>query len=370
MSSVANTLHKNLDQTKPLQRKIALLDLDAFFAAVEVQKDPKLAKVPFAVGGGGERGVVATCNYLARKFGVRSAMSGYKARKLCPELIFVAPDMAAYRKVSQQVKTILLGYTSCVEPASIDEFYLDLTHVTVHHGSATLIMEAIRSELRALGITASAGISNQKMVAKIASNHNKPDGQFVVPPKQVVPYLATLPLAKIPGVGPKSQEKLAIAGFRTGRDVQQAELSRIQSVLGEHSGYILHQRCLGFDPREVETDRVRKQISVEDTFLRDIYGLKEAEQLLENMLLPALRKRLKQQSWQQTRIRTQTIKLKFNDFQQTTLSRAANKVSPSLFYQLLKEAWTRANGRGVRLMGVGITLPDPDENRQLELDLE
>lgn len=353
-----------------LKRKIALLDLDAFFAAVEVKKNPKLAKIPFAVGGGGERGVVATCNYLARRFGVRSAMSGYKAVKLCPSLVFVKPDMASYRDMSQRVKRILLQYTDRVEPASIDEFYLDLSNVTAHQGSATLIMESIRDELRALGITGSAGISNQKMVAKIASDENKPDGQCVVPPEAVFSFLSTLPLARIPGVGPKSQQKLAYAGFHKGGDVQQASLEKLQSLLGEHSGYLLYQRCMGIDERPVVTDRIRKQISVEDTFLRDIFNLKEAEHLLEHQLLPSLRKRLQASSWQSTRIRTQTIKLKFNDFQQTTVSRAANKVSPSLFYQLLKEAWARSNQRGVRLMGVGITLPDPDENRQLELDLE
>jgi len=351
-------------------RKIALLDLDAFFAAVEVTKNPALKSIPFAVGGGGERGVVATCNYEARKFGVRSAMSGFKARQLCPHLTFVKPDMASYKAMSKKVLALLTGYTDIIEPASIDEFYLDLTHVTTHRGSATLIMEEIRAELRKLGITGSAGISNQKMVAKIASDENKPDGQFVVPPEQVVEFIAQLSLARIPGVGPKSQERLANAGFRYGRDVQQASMEAIQQLLGERSGFILHQRCLGHDPRAVAVTRTRKQISVEDTLVKDFTQLKQAEQFLERHLLASLRKRLPNGPWQATRIRNQTVKLKFHDFQQTTVSRSANKVSPSLFYQLLKEAWTRANHRRVRLIGIGVTLPDPDEDRQMELDLE
>ncbi|RUO37838.1 DNA polymerase IV [Aliidiomarina taiwanensis] len=356
--------------TQPPLRKIALLDLDAFFAAVEITKNPQLAKVPFAVGGGGERGVVATCNYLARQFGVRSAMSGFQALRLCPQLVFVKPDMPSYKAMSKQVLEIIHKYTPIVEPASIDEFYLDLSDVTLLHGSATLIMEAIRTDLRALGITGSAGISNQKMVAKIASDENKPDGQRVVPPEQVYAYIAQLPLGRIPGVGPKSEQRLAHAGLYKGADIQAADVAFVQSIVGESSGFLLHQRCQGIDPRPINTHRIRKQISVEDTFPRDIKTRTEAEHILAQQLLPALRKRLPSDQWQDTRIRTQTVKLKFSDFQQTTVSRAANKVSPSLFYQLLNEAWQRKGERSVRLIGVGVTLPDPDENRQLELDLD
>lgn len=350
--------------------KIALLDLDAFFAAVEVTKNPALRDVPFAVGGGGERGVVATCNYHARKYGVRSAMSGFKARQLCPQLQFVSSDMASYKAVSKDVRKLLLEYTDLIEPASIDEFYLDLSHLDTFQGSATLAMEDVRSKLRDMGITGSAGISNQKMVAKIASDENKPDGQFVVPPDQVFSFISQLSLARIPGVGPKSQERLANAGYRMGRDIQRADLASVQKLLGEKNGYVLHQRCQGIDLRIVSNERKRKQISVEDTLAKDFSHLKQAESFLEKFLLPSLKKRLPPGSWQSTSIRTQTVKLKFNDFQQTTVSRSANKVSPSLFYQLLGEAWARAKNRKVRLIGLGVTLPDPDEDRQLELDLE
>lgn len=352
------------------ERKIALLDLDAFFAAVEVKKDPSLQHIPFAVGGGGERGVVATCNYLARQFGVRSAMSGYQAKRLCPQLVFIKPDLPSYRAVSKQVLQILSQYTSLIEPASIDEFYLDLSQVRLHQGSATYIMEAIRAQLRQLGITGSAGISNQKMVAKIASDEHKPDGQFVVPPEQVVPFIAQLPLRRIPGVGPKSNERLAHAGLYTGADIQAIELAKLQQIIGERNGFVLHQRCQGIDLRPINTNRVRKQISVEDTLTRDINQKRDCEAMLTQQLLPALKKRLPvDTTWQDLPIRTQTVKLKFSDFQQTTVSRSANRLSTTLFYQLLEEAWQRKGDRNIRLIGIGMTLVDPNEARQLELEL-
>lgn len=360
-------------------RKIALLDLDAFFAAVEVLDQPELKNKPFAVGGGGERGVVATANYHARKYGVRSAMPGHQARKLCPELIFVKPNMAKYKAASKRVYDILTRYTDLIEPASIDEFYLDLTANTSFQGSATLTLEAIRTELRQLGITASAGISCQKMVAKIASEERKPDGQFVVPPDQILSYLAELPIRRIPGVGPKSQERLAAAGYHVVRDIQQTDPARLQRILGDHSGMLLFQRCLGVDDRPVSLSRTRKQISVEETLHRDFTHAKDAERFLENTLLPALHRRIQQHAdyrelatlrWQDVRAKAQTVKLKFNDFTQTTVSKVSNRVSPALYYQLLQEAWPRGRARPVRLIGLGITLPDPDEQRQLELDLE
>ena len=351
-------------------RKIALLDLDAFFAAVEVLKQPKLAHVPFAVGGGGERGVVATANYLARKFGVRSAMPGHQARRLCPELVFVKPDMAAYKAMSKRVLEVLLQYTDRVEPASIDEFYLDLTENIAFQGSASLTLEAIRAELRELGVSASAGISSQKMVAKIASEDHKPDGQSVVPPEQIVQYLAALPLRRIPGVGPKSQERLAAAGFHNVSDIQTCDPQKLQRILGEHSGMLLFQRCLGIDERPIQTTRLRKQISVEETLHRDFKHLKEAERFLETTLLASLKRRAGDARWQDMKAKGQTLKLKFSDFNQTSVSRVSNRVSPSLYYQLLAEAWPRAKGRTIRLIGLGITLPDPDEDRQLELELE
>lgn len=351
-------------------RKIALLDLDAFFASAEVLRDPSLRDRPFAVGGGSERGVVATANYLARQFGVRSAMSGAHARRLCPHLHFVSPDHRYYRELSRQVLAVLQQATDQVEPASIDEFYLDLTENKDYHGSASLTMEAIRGELRKLGLTASAGISCQKMVAKIASEEQKPDGQFVVPPDQVVPYIAQLSLKRIPGVGPKSLERLQHAGFYTGLDIQAAKLERLQRLLGEKAGWLLQQRCNGIDQRPVVTERTRKSVGCEETLRHDFQQLRQLEKFLDEVLLPQLQKRLGQSRWQDTHIKSQTVKLKFSDFQQTTVSRTAKTASPSLFYQLLREAWDRRDQRGVRLVGLSVALPDPDEQLQLELDLD
>ncbi|RUO63059.1 DNA polymerase IV [Pseudidiomarina insulisalsae] len=351
-------------------RKIALLDLDAFFASAEVLRDPSLRHRPFAVGGGSERGVVATANYLARQYGVRSAMSGAHARRLCPQLHFVKPDHRYYRELSRQVLAVLTAVTSVVEPASIDEFYLDLTDNTLHQGSASLTMDAIRSQLREMGLTASAGISCQKMVAKIASEERKPDGQFVVPPAQVLDYLAQLSLKRIPGVGPKSLERLQNAGFYTGSDIQRADLARLQRLLGDKAGWLLFQRCTGHDPRAVVTERIRKSIGCEETLRHDFQHLRQLEQFLDQVLLPQLQKRTGQSRWQDIAIKSQTVKLKFSDFQQTTVSRTAKSASPSLFYQLLREAWERRNQRGVRLVGLSITLPDPDEQLQLELNLD
>lgn len=352
------------------QRKIALLDLDAFFAAVEVNRDPALARIPFAVGGGSERGVVATANYLARQFGVRSAMPGHQARKLCPHLVFIKPDMSAYKAMSQRIQALLHDITPRIEAASIDEFYLDLTDNILHRGSASRTMDMIRNELRSMGVTGSAGISNQKMVAKIASDERKPDGQLVVEPDEVFDYIGALALRRIPGIGPKSLERLHSQGLQYGRDIQGIELLSLQRILGDKSGYILYQRCQGIDPREVVSERIRKSVGTEETLSRDLTSLRAIEQFTEKELLPALKRRLRIQRWQDARIKTQTVKLKFSDFQQTTVSRASNRVSPSVFYTLLREAWERRHGRSVRLIGLSVTLPDPDSSRQLELNLD
>lgn len=351
-------------------RKIALLDLDAFFASVEVLRDPSLRHKPFAVGGGGDRGVVATANYLARRYGVSSAMPGSQARRLCPQLIFVKPDHARYRDVSRQVLQLLTEVTDIIEPASIDEFYLDLTENTLFKGSASLTMQALRQKISQLGITGSAGISNQKMVAKIASDERKPDGQFLVTPEQIYDYISQLDLKRIPGVGPKSQKLLAQHGLIKGLDIQAVTVARLQEIIGEKAGYLLHQRCQGIDKREVVTERVRKSVGVEQTLSADMTHLVTAQDYCQQQLLPKLKKRLQITHWREQPIRSQTVKLKFSDFTQTTVSKATQRVSPSAFYQLLEQAWSRGNNKGVRLVGVSVALPDPEQQQQLELDLD
>ncbi len=353
-----------------IARKIALLDLDAFFASAEELRDPSLKTRPFAVGGGGERGVVATANYLARQYGVKSAMPGSHARRLCPQLTFIRPDGNYYRELSNKVLDVLQELTPRIEPASIDEFYLDLTHLEGFKGSATLAMNHVRERIKTLGITGSAGISNQKMVAKIASEERKPDGQFVVHPSEVLDYIAALNLKQIPGVGPKSQQVLTNHGLTTGKDIQQIELQQLQAILGEKAGYVLFERCHGRDRREVVTERIRKSVGVEQTLTTDMRLESTAQAYVQDNLLPKLRQRMKISHWREQPIRSQTLKLKFSDFTQTTVSRSSQFISPSLFYQLLDEAWQRGKGKGVRLLGISATLPDPNEQLQLELELD
>ena len=332
--------------------------------------NPNLRHQPFAVGGSGDRGVVATANYLARRYGVKSAMPASHARRLCPQLIFVKPDHTRYKEVSQQVLQLLTEVTDIIEPASIDEFYLDLTENNLFKGSASLTVAAVREKISQLGITASAGISNQKMVAKIASDEQKPNGQFLVTPDQVVDYIAQLALKRIPGVGPKSQQLLAQHGLLTGADIQRIALPQLQQILGEKAGYVLHQRCQGIDRRELITDRIRKSVGVEQTLSADMTQLLTAQDYCQQQLLPKLKQRLRIQHWRERPIRTQTVKLKFSDFTQTTVSKASQRVSPSIFYQLLEAAWSRGGDKAVRLIGVSVALPDPGQQQQLELDLD
>ena len=236
--------------------------------------------------------------------------------------------------------------------------------------NSSLTMAAIREQIRAIGVPGSAGISNQKMVAKIAIEENKPDGQFLVEPDAVYDYIGALPLKKIPGVGPKSLERLQQHGLYEGRDIQRIELVQLQQILGDKAGYVLHERCAGHDPRQVITERIRKSVGVEETLSADMHQLANALRFLEDFLLPKLRQRLRVDRWQQAQIKTQTVKLKFADFTQTTVSKSAKQVSPSRFFSLLEEAWQRGQGKGVRLIGISVALPDPDDDRQLELDLE
>ncbi|WP_108652168.1 DNA polymerase IV [Dongshaea marina] len=351
-------------------RKIALLDMDAFFAAAEQLRHPELKNRPFAIGGSPQkRGVIATANYLARRFGVKSAISSARALQLCPQLTLIPGDYSYYKQLSGQVADIIHRYCDKVEQASIDEFYLDLTDSPHFQGSASLIMEAIRSEIRELGITASAGISSIKMVAKIASDDNKPDGQKVVPPEELFSYLAKLPLKRIPGVGPSSLAKLQGGGFYLGADIQQAELGDLTSLLGERHGQSLFNRCQGIDPREVVTERVRKSKGVENTLAEDIDQLSQAEAIISDELYPELLRRLGEPVASQFKIHSQTVKLKFNDFSQTTASHSCNRLSAVLFIQLLRDAWQRSAGRSVRLIGISVALADEGEQRQLELDL-
>ncbi len=353
-------------------RKIVLLDLDAFFASCEILKNPNLKNIPFAVGGPGNpsssRAVVSTCNYLARKFGVKSAMPVHQALTLCPHLTVVARDMSFYKEISAKVLDILQSYTSLIEPASIDEFYLDLTENTRFKGSANLTVKAIRDDIRQLGITGSAGISNQKMVAKIASDEQKPDGQFTVLPHEVKDYVSALKLNRIPGVGPKTYEKLKSYGLTHGHHVQNISQGEVINLMGSQWGMQLYDRCQGIDNRKVHPNRSRKSIAVEETLDKNITHINEALQIFELDLWPSMIRRLERYD-KHKQIIGQTIKIKTQDFHITTMSRQSWLFSHDLFVKLFTEAWSKIEGQEVRLLGISVSLPQGDEKKQMELDL-
>ena len=273
-------------------RKIIHIDMDCFFAAVEMRDNPALRDIPIAIGGSRvQRGVISTANYPARKFGVRSAMPTAMALKLCPHLTLLPGRFEAYREASNHIREIFSRYTSLIEPLSLDEAYLDVSDSVHCHGSATLMAQEIRQIIfNELALTASAGVAPVKFLAKIASDLNKPNGQFVLTPAEVPAFLKTLPLAKIPGVGKVSAAKLESMGLRTCEDVQNSDLAVLLKRFGKF-GRILWERSHGIDEREIHNDRQRKSIGVERTLEEDIHEWGECEAIVER-LYPELERRL------------------------------------------------------------------------------
>jgi DNA polymerase-4 len=259
--------------TDPLiqKRKIIHIDMDCFYAAVEMRDNPSLSKVPIAVGGGaGERGVLCTANYLARKFGVHSAMSTKMALKLCPHLKILPVDMAKYQAASQHIREIFGRYTELIEPLSLDEAYLDVTHSEHCYGSATFIAREIRQKILAeTGLTASAGIAPNKLLAKIASGWKKPNNQFTVSPNEIGPFMQELPVGKLFGVGKVTEKKMQDLGLRTCHDIQNAKLYFMTHHFGR-MGQHFYLAAFGIDHALVEPSRIRKSLSVEQTFASDI----------------------------------------------------------------------------------------------------
>ena len=349
-------------------RKIIHVDMDCFFAAVEMRENPALRDVPLAIGGSRERrGVISTCNYVARRYGVRSAMATATAQRLCPQLVLLPGRMALYQQVSAQLQAIFARYSDCIEPLSLDEAYLDVSQARWCQGSATRMAEAIRADIRReLALTASAGVAPNKFLAKIASEINKPDGLFVLPPEQVATFVESLPLRKIPGIGQKSAERLARAGLHTCGDVQRFSPYELIRQFGK-TGQMLLQRCQGIDERPVESERVRKSVGVETTLPVDLQTAEQAEEVMQH-LLPDLLRRLQRHCRAESLIR-QGVKLKFADFQQTTVERSVAGLQPELWPRLLREAWLRAEGRSVRLVGISVGLPEMNyHSQQLSLD--
>lgn len=350
------------------QRKIIHIDMDCFYAAVEMRDNPALRGIPIAVGGAADRrGVVSTCNYEAREYGVHSAMATAYALRLCPSLEVLPVRMNYYTEISRQIREIFRRYTDLIEPLSLDEAFLDVTDSNQCNGSATLIAQDIRAAIRReLNLTASAGVAPNKFLAKICSDENKPDGQCVVPPDQVEAFVRDLPLEKIPGVGRVTLKRLARHGLRTCADVRaldERELIRRFGGLGE----MLYKRARGIDDRPLATSRVRKSLSVERTFAEDIPDPCAARDALDS-LFEELTRRLERHGGRA--IKNQQVKLKFADFKLTTMERHSDQLDKSLFEEMMPRAWERGTGKGIRLLGIGVTFREQDgvaEENQLPL---
>ena len=351
-------------------KKIIHVDMDAFFVSVEIRDNPQLANQPVAVGGKSDRrGVLSTCNYIARQYGVSSAMPSAVALKKCPDLVIVPGRMAVYKEASQVIREVFERYTDKIEPLSLDEAYLDVTHVELHNGSATLIAQEIRAEIyKATGLTASAGIAPLKFVAKIASDLNKPNGQCTIGPNDIENFLENLSLRKIPGVGKVTSEKLKNLGFETCGDIRASNETYLINQLGKY-GQVLWRRSHGIDEREVQMTRIRKSVGVERTFDEDVKSIQVMNEILKEKLIPELIKRAAK--YLETRkISKLGVKVKFNDFHQTTKEQTYSDINPKLLSELLTEAVNRGNGKPVRLLGVHIGLADEAEKTlQLGLDL-
>ncbi|MBA5763326.1 DNA polymerase IV [Vibrio sp. 404] len=346
-------------------RKIIHVDMDCFFAAVEMRDFPQYRGRPLAVGGSEkQRGVISTCNYEARKFGVRSAMPTARALQLCTNLIVVPGRMDVYKQVSRQIRAIFERYTPIIEPLSLDEAYLDVTHATACRGSATLIAEAIRRDIYAeLNLTASAGIAPIKFLAKVASDINKPNGQFVIPPDLVQQVVDKLPLEKIPGVGKVSLEKLHNAGFYLCEDIKNADYLELLRRFGRQ-GESLWKRSHGIDDREIVVERERKSVGVERTFSQNISSYQQCWQVIEEKLFPELEVRLAKASPDKS-ILKQGIKVKFADFQLTTIEHIHPQLELEDFRQLLADVLKRQNGREIRLLGLNVMLKPELQTKQL-----
>ncbi|HRE20010.1 MAG TPA: DNA polymerase IV [Rhabdaerophilum sp.] len=299
-------------------RKIIHIDMDAFYASVEQRDNPDLRGKPVAVGGGSERGVVAAASYEARKFGVRSAMPSVTARRKCPELIFVKPRFDAYRAISHQIREIFARHTPLIEPLSLDEAYLDVTENNRNVPLATDIAESIRADIRAeTGLTASAGVSYNKFLAKLASDQNKPDGLFVITPRMGAAFVEALPVAKFHGVGPATAAKMQRLGIEHGRDLRDRSLEFLERHFGK-SGPFFYWIARGIDERAVRPDRIRKSIGAEDTFFSDLHDFETACEKLRSISEKVWRhyERLSLHG------RTVTLKVKFADFRIVTRSRS------------------------------------------------
>lgn len=337
------------------QRKIIHVDMDAFFASVEQRDQPEYQGKPLIVGGKPNgRGVVAACSYEARKFGIHSAMPCSRAYKLCPQAIFVAPRFEAYREVSQQIREIFWQYATQVEPLSLDEAYLDVTYTADFDGSATRIAQAIKAEILAkTQLNASAGVSYNKFLAKIASDMDKPNGLYVITPEQGLAFVAELPIGKFHGIGPATEAKMQKLGIQTGADLRQKTLVELVERFGK-SGQYYYNIARAIDERPVRSTRVRKSLGKETTFAEDILSI----QLLTETLNELAGQVLTKLSEQELQAKTITLKVKYANFQQVTRAQSVDTVLEmnalkQWIPQLLKR--TKAGEQAIRLVGLSLS---------------
>ena len=353
------------DSEKPI-RKIIHVDMDAFYASVEQRDDPELRGKPVAVGGG-HRGVVTAASYEARPFGVRSAMPSVTAKRKCPELIFVKPRFDVYREVSRQIRAIFADYADEVEPLSLDEAYLDVTADRQGLGTARATAEEIRRRIREeTGLTASAGVSYCKFVAKLASDQNKPDGLCVITPERAHAYIAALPVSRFHGIGPVTARKLEALGIHTGADLQERSLAELEMRFGS-SGRWYWRICRGIDEREVKSDRPYKSVSAERTFDED---LRDPERLSSEL------NRIAGYAWDRIERaevsgRTVTLKVKYADFEVITRSKSFGTSLDRQAFEAAGQALLAALyplPKGIRLLGLGLhNLSEGDEEQPRQL---
>lgn len=348
-------------------RKIIHCDCDCFFAAVEMRDDPSLRNIPIAIGGASDRrGVISTCNYPAREFGIHSAMSTAKALVKCPHLHLLPGNMEKYRQASQQIMAIYQDYTDLIEPLSLDEAFLDVTGSEHCGGSATRIAEEIRARVFAeVGITISAGVAGNKFLAKIASDWRKPDGLFVVPPHEMESFIETLPVAKIFGVGKVTAAKLHEMGIETCGQLKQFSLAQLVDRFGRF-GKRLYELARGIDERPVKVSRERKSVSVEHTYPQDLKDLNTCLQQLP-VLMQELQRRYHKHKDKRD-ISGAVVKLKFHDFSQTTVEQATPTPNLALYRHLCEQAWQRGE-RPVRLIGLGYRLVEHKPRQGVQLSL-
>ncbi len=357
---------KEMVETPP--RKIIHIDMDAFYASVEQRDNPELRGRPVAVGGARERGVVAAASYEARAYGVRSALPSVTARRRCPDLIFVKPRFDVYSAISREIRVIFADYTELIEPLSLDEAYLDVSGVE----SARAVAEEIRARIKAeVGLTASAGVSYNKFIAKLASDQNKPDGLCVITPANGPRFVESLPVSRFHGVGPKTAERMKALGIETGADLKAQSDQFLKAHFGSFADY-LFGAARGLDDRPVRANRVLKSVGAERTFFQDMIAPKELEEALENVL-EALMARVERAG---TSGRTVTLKVKFTDFRTITRARSFTAV-------ICDRATIGAAGQGllaalcpvplgVRLLGLTLSALAEDEaldEQQLGLEI-